>query len=100
MYAFTGRNRFILIDSPWKHSKNSKTTRDAYLGQHISDYIKNSSIHLVTGGGANETIGENGFCRRKAGWKVSMSENSTGGGIRYALFYNLLESSRIKDKLN
>jgi len=36
------------MDNLWKHFKNSKTTRNAYLGQFLSEYIKNSSIHLMT----------------------------------------------------
>jgi hypothetical protein len=48
MFACTGRKRFISMESLWRHLKNSKTTRDAYLCLHLSVYIKNSSIHLVT----------------------------------------------------
>jgi hypothetical protein len=35
------------LKSLWKHFKNSKTTRDAYLGQDLSIHVNHSSIHLV-----------------------------------------------------
>ncbi len=40
MFSFTGRNRFISMESLWRHFKNWKTTRDAYLCLHLSAYIK------------------------------------------------------------
>jgi hypothetical protein len=49
MLAFTGRNRFISMESLWRHFKNAKTTRDApFMPVHLSIHIKNISIHLVT----------------------------------------------------
>jgi hypothetical protein len=48
MFAFTGGNRFISMESVWKHFKNSKTIRDTYLCLHLSIHIRNNSIHLVT----------------------------------------------------
>ncbi len=38
------------MDNLWRHFKNSRTTRNAYLELHLSVlvYIKISSIHLVT----------------------------------------------------
>ncbi len=32
MFAFTGRNRFVSKEKSWSTYKNTKTTRDAYLG--------------------------------------------------------------------
>jgi hypothetical protein len=46
--AFTGRNRFISIENIWSPYKNSKTTRDAYLGLDLSIHVNHSAIHLVT----------------------------------------------------
>jgi hypothetical protein len=46
--AFTGKNRFNSIEIDWSLDKNSKTTRDAYLGQDLSihDY---TTIALPSG---------------------------------------------------
>jgi hypothetical protein len=48
MFAFTERNRFISIENIWSTYKNSKNTREAYLGLDLSIHVNQSSIHLVT----------------------------------------------------
>jgi hypothetical protein len=48
VFAFTGRNRLFSIGNDWSPYKNSKTTREAYLGQDLSIHVNHSSIHLVT----------------------------------------------------
>jgi hypothetical protein len=40
MFAFTGRNMFISMKSLWRHFKNSKTTRNAYLCLHVHTFQK------------------------------------------------------------
>jgi hypothetical protein len=47
VFAFTGRKKFISIENVWHPYKNSKTTREAYLGQDLSIHVNHSSIHLV-----------------------------------------------------
>jgi hypothetical protein len=39
---------FISMENVWSPYKNSKTTRDAYLGQDLSTHANHSLIHLVT----------------------------------------------------
>jgi hypothetical protein len=48
MFAFTGSNRFISMESLWRHFTNSKTARDAYLCLDLSIHGNRTSIHLVT----------------------------------------------------
>jgi hypothetical protein len=38
---------FISIENVWHTYKNSKTTREDFLGQDLSIHVNHSSIHLV-----------------------------------------------------
>jgi hypothetical protein len=67
------------MESLWRHFKNLKTTRDAYLCLHLLVYIKNSSIHLVT-----QFILTTFFCRLQTGdaqrWNLPKTGNWTPTG--------------------
>ncbi len=47
MFAFTGINRFISMESLWRQFKNLKTTRDVYLCLDLSIHGNHTSIQSI-----------------------------------------------------
>ncbi len=97
MSAFTGRNRFVSMKSLWRHFKNSKTTRNAYLCLDLSIHFKNILIHLITQSLYQEQIFTEYFQKIKQPILVQIYLFSI---ISIRLFYLVLYDIRVQYALN